>query len=182
MKQEKSFWLFMMNQQKHTATNLTLYLADFPNDLKGYTKTTQIINEKEVVVYKYKEDSRFVICYGMNIETGKYEYYKYDTEEGTFQIWDTEEMQDLQNDIKTYKFACILFLGGLLFAFILILCLLKKKKKRNKKEKKKELKKEVRNIKREEEIKEEEPITKNETLEEKLKKFDQFDIKDGEKK
>ena len=108
--------------------------------------------------------------------------YKYDIEEGTFQIWDTEEMQDLQNDIKTYKFACILFLGGLLFAFILILCLLKKKKKRNKKEKKKELKKEVRNIKREEEIKEEEPITKNETLEEKLKKFDQFDIKDGEKK
>lgn len=169
-------------QELH-ATNLTLYLADFPNDLKGYTKTTQIIKEKEVVVYKYKEDSRFAICYGMNIETGKYEYYKYDTEEGTFQIWDTEEMQDLQNDIKTYQYACVLFLGGLLFAFILILCLLKKKHKKSKKAKKKEKevenKFEDKNRSIQEEIKKEEQ--KKETLEEKLKKFDQFDINDREK-
>lgn len=108
-------------------SSLVVYLVDFPEEMKGYNKSSLTINNVEVPVYKFKEDSRFVICYGMNIETGKYGYYSYDTKEGTFQVWNQEELENLKNDINTYLYICIAFGIGLIFAFILIICLLKKK-------------------------------------------------------
>ena len=98
----------------------------------------------------------------MNIETGEYDYYTYDTKEATFQSWNHEEIDALNKEVKTYQLICFAFGIGLFFAFILILCLLKKRKKKNKKkDQKEEKKKEV----------------KEQTQEEKLKQFDQFEEK-----
>ncbi len=120
------------------ATVLNLYLTDFETELNGYMKSTLMINDTEVPVYKYSEDSRYVICYGMNLTTGKYEYYNYDTKEGTFQIWNKEEIERANEQIKTYQYICISFGIGLFFAFLLILHLLKKKRKSKKEEQHKE--------------------------------------------
>lgn len=169
---------------------LTLYLTDFPSELKNYTKGTFTINEVEISVYRLKENSRFVICYGMNIETGKYDYYSYDTEEGTFQVWNQEEIENLNKDLNTYMYVCIAFGVGLVFAFLLIICLLKKKSKHNKKQKK-NANKDARKQEKEElvkEIKVEQPTEKVDkkpqepTLKEKLDKFDNFDFWEDNKK
>lgn len=123
-----------------TSNNLILYLKEFPSPLDGYIKSKIKINNIEVEVYRYKENSRFVICYGMNIENGKYDYYSYDTKEKTFQIVNDEEINDLKEDIKTYKTICIVFAGIFLFIFLLTICILiSKKRKRKKLKKKKEL-------------------------------------------
>ncbi len=119
-------------------STLTLYLIDFENNLEGYVKKDIVINDVQVPVYAYNEDSRFVICYGMDIHTGKYDYYEYDTKEGTFQVWDHEEIDSLKQQVKTYTYICFAFGGCLFLAFILILSLLKKKKKTSKKEEAKE--------------------------------------------
>ncbi len=122
---------------------LTLHCIEFPNSIEGYIKTTIIINDIEVPAYKKTENHRYAIVYGMSINTGEYNYYKYDTEEETFQIWDNSEIEELKKDLQTYKYACFAFGGGLLFAFILILCLLTRKtKKKNHKNKKDRVNKE----------------------------------------
>lgn len=144
------------------APSSKLYLVDFPEEIKKYIKSTLTINEIEVPVYKLKEDSRFVICYGMNLETGKYNYYSYDTTEGTFQIWNQEEINNLQKDANTYLYICIAFGIGLILSILLIICLLaKKNKKQIKKEKK---------IKNQKEV-----VNKELSLNDKLAQFDQFD-------
>lgn len=117
-----------------TSNNTILYLTNFPEPFKNYTKGKTKINNIDVEIYKYKDNNRFVIVYGMNVETGKYDYYSYDTKEKTFQIYNDTEINDLKKEIKKYSYICIAFGTGLLFAFILIICLLKKKK--NKKAKK----------------------------------------------
>lgn len=166
------------------ANTLTLYLIDFPSELKHYTKGTITINDVAVPVYKHKEDSRFVICYGMNIETGKYDYFSYDTKEGTFQIWNQEEIQDLQSDAKTYLYICLAFGIGFIFSFILNLCLLSKKKKQVKNKMQKAEKKMKESKQEEKEIKNEKielnstEENKELTLKEKLEKFDRFDNED----
>lgn len=172
------------------ANALTLYLTDFPNELKNYTKGTISINEVEVPIYRLSENSRFVICYGMNIETGKYDYYSYDTEEGTFQVWNQEEVESLTKDLNTYMYICIAFGVGLVFAFLLILCLLKKKNKhkkkinRNSKADVKKLEKEelVQEIKIEQNTEKETKETQDTSLKEKLDKFDNFDFWEDEKR
>lgn len=118
------------------ASHLTLYLVDFPEILKGYSKGTVTINDIEVPVYKYNDDSRFVICYGMDITTGKYDYYTYDTKEGTFQVWNQDEVNDLQKELKTCTYICIALGIGFSCALILSICLLLKKRHLHTKEKK----------------------------------------------
>lgn len=136
------------------ANVLTLFFTEFPEEVKEYIKTTVLINEVEVPAYKKEENSRYAIVYGMSIESGNYNYYKYDTEEKTFQNWDNSEVEELKSDLETYKYACIAFGGGLLVAFVLIICLLKNSKKKAKKnkeriEKKKENKSEKHKEKKE---------------------------------
>jgi hypothetical protein len=121
-----------------TANNLNLYLTEFPNGIDGYIKDTIKINDIDVEVYRYQNNSRFVVCYGMNIETGEYNYYSYDTKENTFQVWNQEEISKLKEEVKNYLYCIIAFGIGLLVSYIIIICLLKNKK--HKKVKKEEIK------------------------------------------
>lgn len=122
-----------------TGNNLVLYIDSFKEPLEGYIKDAITINDIEVEVYRYKENSRFVIVYAMNTGTGEYNYYSYDTKENTFQIFNEEEIKELKKEMQTYLYICLAFGGGLLLAFLLIICLLasKKKSKKNKKKEKK---------------------------------------------
>ena len=133
----------------------------------------------------------------MNIETGKYDYYSYDTINKTFQIWNQEEINELNSDLTTYLYVCIAFGVGLVFAFILIVCLLSKRGKKNKKMKanNKKVKNLEISIQENNDVKEQEnieDIKKEETLENvieekevannKLEKFDNFDFWEDNRK
>ena len=113
--------------------NLSLYIVNFDKPLDGYIKDVITIAEKEVEVYRYQENSRFVIVYAMNLSTGEYNYYSYDTEENTFQIYNDEEIKLLKKESQNYLYICMAFGGGLLLAFILIIYLLVSKKKKKRK-------------------------------------------------
>lgn len=112
-----------------TSSTLSLYLTDFPKKIDGYIKDIIKINEIDTEVYRYSKNSRFVICYGINLETGKYNYYSYDTKENTFQIYNDEEIKELKNTQKLYLYVIIAFAIALLFAFIIIISLAKRNKK-----------------------------------------------------
>lgn len=135
--------IYNKEEDKYTLYNeaksnfLTLYLTDFPSILDGYIKSTLEIDGIKVPIYKLKDNSRFVICYGMNIETGEYDYYTFDKEEKTFQIRDEEEIKELKKELKTYTYI-VYGLGGCLFLFlVIIICLLSSRKKKNKRKNKK---------------------------------------------
>ena len=126
------------------SNTLNLYLKEPEKEFPDYLKTTIEINNQSVSVYKLKEDSRYAICYALDIETGEYNYYSYDTIKETFQIYNDEEINILKEDLKTYTTVLIAFGVGLGCAFILIICLLSsgsKKKKKLKKFYEKELEK-----------------------------------------
>lgn len=151
------FAIYDENTNKYTLYNeikssiLNLYLVDFTEELKNMIKSTVNINGEEYPVYKTKDDSRFVICYAMDITTGKYDYYSYDTINETFQVW-SHDVVDIQNEANIYLYTSIIFASILFISFILNIILLKnknhKKKKNNnkkdndsnKKESKEELK------------------------------------------
>ncbi len=148
---EESQEYFLYNETKSSA--LSIYLTDFKEELKDYQKATMVINDIDVPIYKFEEDSRFVLCYGMNLETGKYEYYSYDTKEGTFQVWNQEEMINLQKNASMYFYVCIAFGVGLFASFFLNICLLTKKNKKSSRKKNKTTDKNYQEDTKNEEIK-----------------------------
>lgn len=115
-----------------SANSSLLYIVEFPNELENYLKDTIKINNVDVDVYRYNENSRFVICYAMDVTNGEYNYYTYDTVLNTYQIYDNTEVNDLYDDLETYKYVCIAFGVGLAFSLLLIICLLSSSKKNKK--------------------------------------------------
>lgn len=72
----------LYNENK--SSELLLYLSF--KSLEGYKETTVKILEQEYKAYEIND--RFKIVYGMNLENGEYNYYKYDTIENTFQYFE----------------------------------------------------------------------------------------------
>ncbi len=117
-------------------SNLTLYITKFEGEIKGYKKDSIDIDGEKVEVYRYKDNSRFVVVYAMNLENGKYDYYSYDTNNKTFQVFNREEIEDLNKLKDNYFYAMCVFGGGLVLAIIIVLCLIKKKTRKIKTNKK----------------------------------------------
>lgn len=132
-------------------SNLTLYIVDFKEELLNYFKTSLTINNRKVTAYKFKENSRFAIVYALNLETGEYNYYSYDTKEESFQIWNREEIDSLKKEKDNYYYVIIGLSGVVFVLFMMFVITLKKKRKykkiikraNEKREKKKEIDKEL---------------------------------------
>lgn len=137
-------------------SQITLFQLDMdekliPSNFKKYQIT---IGEKEVNVYKINKDSNYALIYGLNIETGEKNIYKYDSKENTLQIYEREELKQLETDKKQYE-KLIIILGGVIAFLILLLTVVisvksNRKKdndetlpKKEKKEKKKKNKKAI---------------------------------------
>lgn len=105
---------------------------------KGYKKTTEKINDKEIVVYKKDNKSSYSIFYGLNLETNKKNIYLYDNEENTIQRYDNSNLttNKLFNKITsnniyeylTYGLAIILVITYLVILIVLLKKLKKPKK------------------------------------------------------
>jgi hypothetical protein len=93
----------------------------------NYLKKDLMINETKVVGYKNNDS---IIVYGMNLETGKKNFYSYDSNEKTLQIFDLDAYNSEINNLNKLHYI-IYGLGGLslLLFLLLIIALIKNKKK-----------------------------------------------------
>ncbi len=110
--------------QETTFNGITIFVLtpkkeDIP---KGYeTKKTTIIDLREVPIYTSKNDT-YPLIYGINIETGKTNWYSYDAEERTLQKFDNSQMEALT--LKNERFLLLIALlsasSFLIIVFLLI--------------------------------------------------------------
>ncbi len=109
-----------------SSNNLNLYITS--GNLEIYKKIKTEINDISYDTYKLND--RFVICYAMDISSGTYNYYKYDTIDKTFQYYEIKENTDQNNKYKinNYFITTIIFLIISITLIIFIIYNFKKKK------------------------------------------------------
>ena len=123
------------NYTLYTELNSKSYIlvpVDFSKEL-DYIKTTADINGVKRDVYKYSEDSDFVIINAINLEDGKENLYLYDPSSGAAILFDESFIQDTNKTIENYTYVIIAFAGALFLMLILIFGLLHSTKKKQKK-------------------------------------------------
>ena len=123
------------NYTLYTELNSKSYIlvpVDFSKEL-DYIKTTADINGVKRDVYKYSEDSDFVIINAINLEDGKENLYLYDPSSGAAILFDESFIQDTNKTIENYTYVIIAFAGTLFLMLILIFGLLHSTKKKQKK-------------------------------------------------
>lgn len=103
-------------------------------EIKGYKKMNITLNDQEIEVYKVNKDSKFSIIYGLNVTTGKKDYYVYDEENKTFTKYDNEYVNKLEELNNYYLIAATIFASGIVL-LTLVLIVSNSKKKKHKKDK-----------------------------------------------
>ena len=63
---------------------------------EGYNKVKLDVNGKSVLAYQ-KENSEFYLIYGLNIESGEKNLYKYDKLENTLQRYEVIQIEENNN-------------------------------------------------------------------------------------
>ena len=126
--------LFVYKDGKYTKFNefksdsLSIIFMDMKKVPKGFIKTSTKINEQSVVAYKLKGD-RKLLLYGINLATGKENYYTYDSKEKTLQIFDKDKYEDNLKNEETNKYMIYGLSGGILLLFILLVLVSSKNRK-----------------------------------------------------
>ncbi len=118
------------------SNQLTIYPMETDKTLEGYEYGTVTINGVEVNAYYVSSDSRYVIIYGINVETGEEGFYKYDKTDQSFQKYDDEMINDLLEKNKLYSYIIIGFSAILVIMFIILIANTRKGKKKQSKERK----------------------------------------------
>jgi len=120
-----------------TFNQIKICLLDMPSVPDLYEKGIFVYNDENINAYKISPNSSYSLIYGMNVETGNENYYIYDSNENTIQIYNTEEINKLNEKIEYMIYIIIGLLG---FSFILLITTLivvfKKSSKKEKKNKK----------------------------------------------
>jgi len=120
--------LFIYDDGKYTKYNefksdsLIMVFLDNKTIPTNYIKTTLDINEEKVVAYKAKGDSK-ILVYGLNLATGKSNYYTYDRTEKTLQIFDIEEYESNLKDLNNNKYMIYALSIGVLLLLLLVILL-----------------------------------------------------------
>lgn len=120
----------LYNEISFNKINIVVLAMDKTILPKNYIKSVIGINNKEIDCYKLNENSNYALIYGINTENGKKNLYAYDNEEDTIQIYNDEEVQLLNKQIKKYTNIIIfmfILIGILLITFTVILILKQKK-------------------------------------------------------
>ena len=87
-----------------------------------YTKTKEVINNKEIDGYKLNDNSDLFIFYARNILTGDYNYYVYDLENETLNVYNNEIEEYYKELIEKYKYVLLGVIGlVIILLFIIIL-------------------------------------------------------------
>lgn len=106
--------------------NVALYYME--NNNTNYKKTTIKIKGQEVVAYK-KSGLDYYLIYGMNLNTGKVNWYTYDKEEGTIQKYaGGNKISVIDNNYYLVLVYALTGISGLLLLFVMVLSIKYKKK------------------------------------------------------
>ena len=137
--------LYIYDQDKNTyskyqqfqSSNIII-MSKVPTDIPvGYVKTSIKIDDNTYDVYQSSSNKGYSLIYGLNLNTGKTNWYSYHEDEKTIQVYNdkviTELKKDNQEKIDTYK-KIVIGLGSLsiLLLIIILLLLLKKNKRKSK--------------------------------------------------
>ena len=107
---------------KYLKTSGILFIRmDFPKNKipSNYKKYTEEINGEKIEVYKLSSSSKYSLIYGLNVETGKENIYRYDSNENTLQIFEREEAKKLEAKVLRRE-KLIIILGGVIFILIIL--------------------------------------------------------------
>ena len=110
--------------QEYSFQRIVLYPMEMKNVPSYYEKTVIVINEEEVPAYKLKASSKYALLYGMNVETGKENLYRYNSEENTLQIYTREECELIEKEKEQYKLIGLCLGRGCLFLLLVIIILI----------------------------------------------------------
>ncbi len=128
---------FIYNNGKYEKYNelmgnsLRIVILEADDDLIGLKKTKSLINGTSYSAMTFENTSTSYIVYGLNVATGKKDYYIYDSINKTFALYDTKPLEELSKLNEIYLYVIIAFGIGLLLSLICIISLSKRKKKLN---------------------------------------------------
>lgn len=132
LKDEKgNIKLFQYKEGKYYEFNnfvsnrLSVVFLDMNNVPANYKKTNVKINNEDVVGYKVRGDNK-VLLYGINLETGKKNYYTYDSSEKTLQLFDIEKYEEQVKEDNTNKYLIYGLAGSTLLSIILVILFVSK--------------------------------------------------------
>ena len=108
--------------------SLNIRLLDTNKTVNKYKKYTEKINDEDTKVLKLKENSRYSLIYGINIETGEKSFYMYDKSDGTIQKYNDEEIKVYKELAFSYLFVIIGCSLLIILLFIMLLITMKQKK------------------------------------------------------
>ena len=147
----------------------------------NYIKTKIKLNNEEVEAYYIKGINEFKLVYAINMNNGDESFYQYDTEEKTFQRYNTKLLSSVEDFSKKLEICLVGAAALVLILIIIVIALLSSKRKMKKAIKNKKENEAIERIVKNEEKKEENP--KEEKQEEKkLSKKELKKIKKEEKK
>jgi len=115
--------------------SLIITLTDLKNIPEGFTEEKIKINDEEISAYINEEEE--IIVSGINIKSGKENLYKYDKDENTLQIYNSNlltKINDLSDDKTNYLYV-ILLLGSILIITYVVILFNTIKKEREKRKK-----------------------------------------------
>ena len=118
--------LFIYKDGKYSKYNefksdsLPIIFLDMNKIPSNYKKTNITINETKVTAYK-TDNSDKVLLYALNISTGKKNYYTYDLEEKTLQIFNVKEYENVLKANRTNYYIIIGLTSLVLLLFILVI-------------------------------------------------------------
>lgn len=135
--------------------SIKLVSSDYNEDVEGLIKEMVNIDGVDYNAYKFSNNSKYYVIYGIDIATGENGLYVYDLVHKTISGYDTEYIDYLKSQNELYLYVIISFGIGLFLAIICILLLNKNKKKSkvdNKENIPKDKKKKVKNKKNKNEL------------------------------
>lgn len=161
-------------------STLKIGIIDENKSFTGYTKMKTYVNGVQVIGYKTDKLSSYTLLYGINLETGKKNWYLYEQSENTIQKFDLNEFNKTNKQINNAKMLIYGFGGiSIVLAFLLIVVSVNVTKKKPKKEPKLILKdndkEKVEPIKTEKIDDKKEKAIKEEKVKKKKSKHDMFD-------
>ena len=114
------------------SATISIMLTDLPKTLKGMESVKLTVHDTEISALQLIKNSKFYYVYGVNLITNKANYYSYDSENDTLQLFDEKGYNQLLSSGDDYLLI-IYGLGGALFVLLCISMLSARNKSKLKK-------------------------------------------------
>ena len=111
--------------------NVNFVILNMEKVPTNYKKVIVDIDGKKVDCYKLSGDSRLLV-YGVNLSTGKENYYTFDRDEKTLQIFDVDKYEENVKNNQNNRYLIYVLSASVLLLFLLNILLASKSRKQKK--------------------------------------------------